>query len=255
MTPQEQENIKAALAITGSEESPISVSDAYTAMEFYLSADSDEDFLELSSASLAHLYFVKVQYKPIEYDRMNADDKQTWNKSQMKKIRKLTKKSMIEALVEAVRVHFHLIWELQLTLSNRGEKKASPTTLTRSVTQTRSAFLVQRMQIPTVVRPGVLGRSRLQKIWCDMKRTTLPSCLSPAPPRIGDKGQGKISADGWRVFSTVHLIVTLGRVWGSLPEDTREYQLFSNLCDLVGAIKIATGRSITVALVLGHRAA
>jgi len=45
----------------------------------------------------------------------------------------------------------------------------------------------------------------------------------------------------------VHLIVTLGRKWGSLPTDTREYQLFSNLCDLIGATKIATGRSITVA--------
>ena len=80
-----------------------------------------------------------------------------------------------------------------------------------------------------------------------MKRTTLPSCCSPAPPHIGDKGQGKISADGWRVFCTVHLIVTLGRIWGSLPADTRECQLFSNLCDLIGAIKTATGRSITVA--------
>lgn len=93
----------------------------------------------------------------------------------------------------------------------------------------------------------VLGRSRLQDIWRDIKRTTLPSWCSPAPPRIGDKGQGKISADGWRVFSTVHLIVTLGRTWGSLPSDTREYQLFSNFCDLIGAIKIATGRSTSVA--------
>jgi len=80
-----------------------------------------------------------------------------------------------------------------------------------------------------------------------MKRTTLPSCYSPAPPHIGDKSQGKISADGWRVFSTVHLIVTLGRIWGSKPADTREHQLFSNLCDLIEATKIATGRSITVA--------
>lgn len=80
-----------------------------------------------------------------------------------------------------------------------------------------------------------------------MKRTILPSWCSPAPSRIGDKGQGKISADGWRVFTTVHLVVTLGRIWGSLPADAREHQLFSNLCDLIGATKMATGRSITVA--------
>lgn len=74
-------------------------------MEFYLSADSAEDFHELSSASLAHLYFVKVKYqcKPDEYDQMNAGEKQTWNESQMKQIRRLTKKKMIGALVEAVR--------------------------------------------------------------------------------------------------------------------------------------------------------
>jgi len=88
LTTQEQENIKAALVITGSQESPISISDAYTAMEFYLSAVSTEDFFELSSVSLAHLYFVKVQcqHKPIEYNHMDADEKKAWNKSQIKKI-------------------------------------------------------------------------------------------------------------------------------------------------------------------------
>jgi hypothetical protein len=92
----------------------------------------------------------------------------------------------------------------------------------------------------------VLGASRLQEIWDDMEKTTLPSWCSPALPRIGDKGQGKISADGWRVFCTVHLIVTLGRLWGPLPPDSRENQLFKNFCDLVAATKIATGRRITV---------
>ena len=93
----------------------------------------------------------------------------------------------------------------------------------------------------------VLGHTRLQEIWADMEKTTLPSWCTPAPPRISDKGQGKISADGWRVFCTVHLIVTLGRLWGSLPPDSRENKLFLNFCDLIMATKIATGRSITVA--------
>ena len=93
----------------------------------------------------------------------------------------------------------------------------------------------------------VLGHTRLQEIWADMEKTMLPSWCTPAQPRIGDKGQGKISADGWRVFCTVHLIVTLGRLWGSLPPDSRENQLFVNFCDLIMATKIAAGRSITVA--------
>ena len=110
MTSQEQENIKAALAVTSSKDHPITVLDAYTAMEFYHFADSSEAFFELSSVSLAHLFFVNVRCKQDQYDRMDADEKKTWNESQMKKIRRLTKTVLIEALVKAVRVryHFHL---------------------------------------------------------------------------------------------------------------------------------------------------
>lgn len=84
-------------------------------MEFYFSANSAEDFFELASVSLAHLYFVKVHFRhrPIEYDGMNTDQKEAWNKSQMpqmKKIRNFKKEKMIDALVEAVRAHCHLIW-------------------------------------------------------------------------------------------------------------------------------------------------
>jgi hypothetical protein len=93
----------------------------------------------------------------------------------------------------------------------------------------------------------ILGRTRLTKVWEDMTRTTLPSWCTPAPPRIGDKGQGKISADGWRVFCTVHLIVTLCRLWGSSPLDSRENRLLVNFCDLIAATKIAAGRTITIA--------
>jgi|HubBroStandDraft_3_1064219.scaffolds.fasta_scaffold132879_2 hypothetical protein len=54
-------------------------------MEYYLFADSPDIFYELSSESLAHLYFMKVQGKPL------------------KAIRRLTKKKLIEALMNAVR--------------------------------------------------------------------------------------------------------------------------------------------------------
>ena len=86
-----------------------------------------------------------------------------------------------------------------------------------------------------------------------MEKTILPSWCTPAPPRIGDKGQGKISADRWRVFCTVHLIVTLGQLWGSKPADSRKNQLFVNFCDLIGATKIATRWSTTVALAEEYR--
>ena len=82
MTAQEQQNIEASSSTSG--ESPISVSDAHTAMEYYLFADSPDDFYELSSESLAHLYSIKIQGKSL------------------KAIRKLAKKKLIEALMKAV---------------------------------------------------------------------------------------------------------------------------------------------------------
>lgn len=103
MTVQELEVINAALAGLGSYESPISVSDAHTAMEYYLFAPSADTLSELSTPSLAHLYFVKAQVKPAGYDGMDANEKQSWNRSRMQTIRRKPKSRLIEALVEVVR--------------------------------------------------------------------------------------------------------------------------------------------------------
>lgn len=103
MTAQELEVINAALGGLGSYESPISASDAHTAMEYYLFAPSADALSELSTPSLAHLYFVKAQAKPAGYDRMDANEKQSWNRSRMQTIRRKPKTKLIEALVEIVR--------------------------------------------------------------------------------------------------------------------------------------------------------
>jgi len=78
-----------------------------------------------------------------------------------------------------------------------------------------------------------------------MEKTTLPTWCTSSPTRIGDGNHGKISADGWCTFCSVHLIVTLGRLWGSLLFEDRKYKLFENFCALVHATKIATMRSVT----------
>jgi hypothetical protein len=165
LTSQEQDNIDAALANIGSDESPISVSDAHTAMEYYLFADSAKAISELSNASLAHLYFVKVQRKPVGYDRMDADEKQTWVNSRMKTIRRRTKKELVEALVEAVRALSSVIKALELTYSIRGTAKESQTTFTSFGTQTRpvKTFLVQCRPDQTVARPGFSVKKCSQK--------------------------------------------------------------------------------------------
>lgn len=72
-------------------------------MEYYLFAPSADALSELSSLSLAHLYFVKAQAKPAGYDGMDANEKQSWNRSRMQTIRRKPKTKLIEALVEVVR--------------------------------------------------------------------------------------------------------------------------------------------------------
>jgi hypothetical protein len=78
-----------------------------------------------------------------------------------------------------------------------------------------------------------------------MKKTILPLWCCPAPTQIGDGQHRKVSADGWCTFCAVHLVITLGRLWGHLPPNSRKYRLFANFCHLVYAAKIATMRSIS----------
>jgi hypothetical protein len=80
------------------------ISDAHTAMEFYQFANAGDDFFELSSTTLAHLYFIKVQVKPAEYESMDTDKRNKWDQSSMEKIRRKSKKVLIEAIMEAVRI-------------------------------------------------------------------------------------------------------------------------------------------------------
>lgn len=73
-------------------------------MEYYLFAPSSDALSELSTLSLAHLYFVKAQAKPTGYEDMDTNEKKSWNRSRMQTIRRKPKTKLIEALVEAVRV-------------------------------------------------------------------------------------------------------------------------------------------------------
>ncbi|KAH9928118.1 uncharacterized protein B0H18DRAFT_875082, partial [Fomitopsis serialis] len=91
----------------------------------------------------------------------------------------------------------------------------------------------------------VLGQHTLRLIWAEMQDITLPSEVSRAPSKAGAPGSGTLSADEWRTFCTINLVVTLGWAWGTLPSGRREYALFRNFMDLVTAVKLATARSVT----------
>lgn len=83
----------------------------------------------------------------------------------------------------------------------------------------------------------------MEAVWADMKKTILPSWMSSAPSNWGTAARGKLSADHWRTICTVHLPITLIRLWSSGTE--RQRSLLANLMDLVRAIEIASLRKIT----------
>ena len=85
----------------------------------------------------------------------------------------------------------------------------------------------------------------LAEVRSDMERLQLPTWIKPAPSHPGDADWGKFNADNWRSFGLINLPITLTRVWGDLPQDTREYQMLENYMHLVTAIKLSTMRKIT----------
>jgi hypothetical protein len=92
---------------------------------------------------------------------------------------------------------------------------------------------------------AILGKDVMEAIWADMKHTELPSWVTDVPHNWGTATRGKLSANNWRVICTVHLPITLIRLWGGddAPED-RKCKL-ENFMDLVRAVQIANLRSIS----------
>lgn len=90
----------------------------------------------------------------------------------------------------------------------------------------------------------------MEEVWSDMKLTELPSWMSPAPPNWGTAARGKLTADQWMVVCTVHLPVTLIRLWGNLTD--RRFELLCNFIDLTSAVQLATQRSITAQMINDH---
>lgn len=92
---------------------------------------------------------------------------------------------------------------------------------------------------------ALLGKDIMEAIWADMVHTQLPSWVTDVPSNWGTATHGKLSANNWKVICTVHLPITLIRLWGgeNAPED-RKHKL-QNFMDLVCAVQIANLRSIS----------
>ncbi|KAJ2921440.1 hypothetical protein H1R20_g15653, partial [Candolleomyces eurysporus] len=102
--------------------------------------------------------------------------------------------------------------------------------------------LLSRVKTKKKTRPNtvVLGNVILKTVSDDMQKTMVPRWINPAPIRTGQKKHGKLSADQWRVFCGIHLTVTLIRLWGRQPQDSRWYQMLVNFLDLVKAVEIGS---------------
>jgi hypothetical protein len=86
-----------------------------------------------------------------------------------------------------------------------------------------------------------------------MKYLILPSHVSAAPSNAGSTKCGKLGADEWRAFCTINLVYTLGRLWGSQPEDSKEYKMYHNFMDLIIAVRFAHMRTITAERISQYR--
>jgi len=78
-----------------------------------------------------------------------------------------------------------------------------------------------------------------------MRRTILPSGISPVPRGVGSPSAGKLTADQWRTFCTVHLIVSLVRLWGSEPAGNRRSKILDNFLHLVNLTNLLHMRTLT----------
>ena len=104
-----------------------------------------------------------------------------------------------------------------------------------------------REHVEQPVRPirqsrSVLGKDILREVWEDMRFTELPSWMSPAPPNWGTATRGKLTADQWMVVCTVHLPVTLIRIWGHLQD--RRFSILCNFMDLTSSVQLSDQRVI-----------
>ncbi|KAJ3791510.1 hypothetical protein GGU11DRAFT_648185, partial [Lentinula aff. detonsa] len=81
----------------------------------------------------------------------------------------------------------------------------------------------------------------LEQIWADMERTVLPSWIQQAPPKWGIPASGKLSADEYKVICSIHMVITLIRVWGYENEEGPQswsFQMLLNFLDLVHSIHV-----------------
>jgi len=78
-----------------------------------------------------------------------------------------------------------------------------------------------------------------------MERTILPSWLSPVPREVGAPSAGKLTADQWRTFCTVHLVVSLIPLWATHSPGDYHRDILVNFLHLVNFTNLLHRRTLT----------
>lgn len=91
----------------------------------------------------------------------------------------------------------------------------------------------------------ILDKHVLEEVRADIAITMLPTYLGRAPVNVGSAGAGTLSADQWRTFCAIHLVVTLTRIWGNLPRQDQRYEMLDNYLNLVVSVRYGCIRRIT----------
>lgn len=91
----------------------------------------------------------------------------------------------------------------------------------------------------------ILDKRVLQEVHRDMALTSLPTSIGRVPVNVGSAAAGTLSADEWRTLCTIHLPITLIRIWAGLPQSDRTRMLLDNFLHMVIAVRYGTARRMS----------
>lgn len=93
----------------------------------------------------------------------------------------------------------------------------------------------------------------MQRIHDVIMEVSVPTWITPVPPKFGEAGTGTLKADEWRSLATIYLPIALISMWGGWSKHTsdRHASAYRRILDhtmlLVGVITLACFRKMTAA--------
>ncbi|KAI9068777.1 hypothetical protein FKP32DRAFT_1560994 [Trametes sanguinea] len=92
---------------------------------------------------------------------------------------------------------------------------------------------------------SVFTEDVLKQVREDITSIQLPTWMEKPPSNFGSAAHGKLKADAWRTVCSVHLIITLVRLWGSSTSTPAERAVLENFVQLIVAVDVATRRAMS----------